>query len=570
MKRIAIIAALTAAAVSAGAQNMYDAAFFSQNNYYGTARSMALGNAMTAVGGDLGSIGLNPAGSAVATYSQISITPGVTISTVGSLYSPTGRENTGILNNTSFTRMTVPNLGVSFNFETGNPSGVRSWSFAFLSSQTNNFNSKMSSYGRNASTSKFAELAYAAGGIDENLLADYDAFNNTDIYWDILSAYQGGAYSSFGFGPEYAAVTQALATDAEYMYVPGALSQASDRYKFGSKNDIILNFGLNINEKLFLGMNLGFPAASYEYGESFIEAPIEPDLFSIRFEDGPKTYFTDLSRASYNYQYVSRISGAYAKIGAIFHATPSLRIGAAFQTPSALTVSENWQYRVGTFFTNSDFNTEQSSPTGEYSYSLRSPYVASLGLAYTFAGKGFISMDYEFTDYSVMKFSEFGSDRFYDDPFADLNEANRLFAGVSHSVRIGAEYKVTPAFSLRAGFNALTTPQRRWMNSDGVEIDADDFLSDYDLYRNRIKNLVSVRNYEDAILTFSLGAGYSSPGAFFADFAVRRAGYPQSTFRPYYDYTAYDKTGTMIDGTAPAVFDNRSVFDVVLTLGLRF
>ena len=85
MKRIAIIAALTAAAVSAGAQNMYDAAFFSQNNYYGTARSMALGNAMTAVGGDLGSIGLNPAGSAVATYSQVSITPGVTISTVGSL-----------------------------------------------------------------------------------------------------------------------------------------------------------------------------------------------------------------------------------------------------------------------------------------------------------------------------------------------------------------------------------------------------------------------------------------------------------------------------------------------------
>jgi hypothetical protein len=48
---------------------MYDGLTFSQNNYYGTARSIGMGNAMTAVGGDLGSIGINPAGSAVYNFS---------------------------------------------------------------------------------------------------------------------------------------------------------------------------------------------------------------------------------------------------------------------------------------------------------------------------------------------------------------------------------------------------------------------------------------------------------------------------------------------------------------------
>ena len=66
MKKIVLAAAFLAASVAAGAQNMYDAINFSQNHYFGTARSMAMGNAVTAVGGDLGSIGINPAGSAVA------------------------------------------------------------------------------------------------------------------------------------------------------------------------------------------------------------------------------------------------------------------------------------------------------------------------------------------------------------------------------------------------------------------------------------------------------------------------------------------------------------------------
>ena len=66
MKKILFSLALITAAFSAGAQTMYDAINYSRDNYYGTARTIGLGNAVTAIGGDLGTISINPAGSAVA------------------------------------------------------------------------------------------------------------------------------------------------------------------------------------------------------------------------------------------------------------------------------------------------------------------------------------------------------------------------------------------------------------------------------------------------------------------------------------------------------------------------
>ena len=64
-KSILALSVLAAYSVCATAQNMYDAINISRNDYFGTARTVALGNAVTALGGDLGTISINPAGSAV-------------------------------------------------------------------------------------------------------------------------------------------------------------------------------------------------------------------------------------------------------------------------------------------------------------------------------------------------------------------------------------------------------------------------------------------------------------------------------------------------------------------------
>ena len=291
MKKILLAAAFIAATVSAGAQTMSDAINFSQNQYYGTARSMALGNAMTALGGDLGSIGINPAGSAVTPYSQIVITPGVTVSAVTSAYSPEGEKSYGLSNRLVHTRMNLPNVGLSMSFETGQRYGLRTFSFGFVVNQTNNYHFMSEGFGSNSRTSKIAEFANAARGFNEDVLADYKSFNNSDLPWDILAAYQGGMFGSYGIEGEYAGVTEAISDDGEYHYVPGALSQTSYLTKRGSKNDLILNMAMNFSDRFYIGFNLGIPTARYRYSESFYEAAINPEDFRIKYDDGYETCF---------------------------------------------------------------------------------------------------------------------------------------------------------------------------------------------------------------------------------------------------------------------------------------
>ena len=86
MKKTIPILLFTVIAAGANAQTTADALRFSENNYYGTARTISMGNAFTALGGDLGSIGINPAGSAVNNYSQATLTPNISIITSKATY----------------------------------------------------------------------------------------------------------------------------------------------------------------------------------------------------------------------------------------------------------------------------------------------------------------------------------------------------------------------------------------------------------------------------------------------------------------------------------------------------
>lgn len=570
-KIITALAVILAAAAGANAQNMYDAIAYSENNYYGTARSMALGNAMTAVGGDLGSIGINPAGSAVAGYGQITITPGLTISSVSSAFSPEGESAYGLSGTTGSTRANLPNLGISFSFNTGRRSGVKSYSFAVVSNQTNSFNYSTSAYGLNSRTSRIAEFANAAAGMDESLLANYNSFSNSNISWDILSAYQGGMFGSYGQGSQYAGVTEFIDPSGNYHYVPGTLSQSSSTSKTGSKNDIIFNFGLNVSDKVFLGLNIGIPSIDYKYYESFTEAAVNPEQFPITFQIDDQLVDTYFNRGGTSYQYAANVDGIYAKFGAIFLPAEGFRIGAAIQTPTSYTISESWINSASTSFSDAAFDDNQSSPRGEYSYCLRSPYIADFGIAYTFGTRGFVSFDYELTDYSVMKFSELEKNYVSEDPFFDLNQTNKHFAGIANMFRIGAEYRLSPEFSLRAGYTLATSPERHWTNNYGEEVTAGDYLSEfYSSYNTGLKTLVSSKYYDDKTRSISCGLGYSSNGSFFADIAARCTMYPDTTFSPYYDYDSYNASGNLQSIQAPRILNHRKLWNVALTLGWRF
>ena len=143
---------------------------------------------------------------------------------------------------------------------------------------------------------------------------------------------------------------------------------------------------------------------------------------------------------------------------------------------------------------------------------------------------------------------------------------------LQQNLRIGAEFRVVPAFTLRAGFNVATSPERHYTDNEGYTI----YAADYDRWFNDYESgkiyLVdgSAGYAPDRIVSYSFGAGYSSPGSFYADIAFRHTRLNDSRYSPYSNYISNTVSGTSYDIVSPSVKSALSQFDAVLTLGWRF
>ena len=570
MKRTIFTALLSLTAIAAGAQTMYDGLNYSQNNYYGTARSIGMGNAMTAVGGDLGSIGINPAGSAVAGYSQFTITPNLTISSMNASYSAYpvgGADRFTNEQNKRLTRFSMPNIGLTFNWKTGNGSGLKAITYGLVVNGTNNFTGKMLAGGRNDKTSYQSAMAVAADGYDMDFLNGYsidkdgkrvdrgwdypyyygDDFQNDPnkgkfAPWNVIANAQAGSIANYGDTDDpsyywrYKATTEGYSNTGEkdangnYIYdifLAGPLNQAYSRNITGSKYDVLFNVGFNFGDTFFVGANLGVTSLNYNYDECYKEAA------EIDFGDKGKTCFSDYRT---RYSYTADGSGVFGKIGFLWRPVDGLRVGAAVQTPTIMEINERWIQDVNLNYTDASFNGSAKTPEGDYSYRLRSPYRLNAGAAFTFAGMALLSADYEMTDYSTMKFmSKNGG--WNDDTYGKLNDEIRNRMGVSHMVRVGAEFKPVPEIAVRAGYNFTTTPE---------------YVSEGN----------SKTTLNDRINAFSIGLGYSSNGSFFADIAARLTMLSDEYISPYADYLS--------DLASPMILNKRDIYNVTATIGWRF
>ena len=539
MRKTALLILFAIAAVTAQAQSVYDALLFSERNYEGTARSVAMGNAFTALGGDLGSIGINPAGSAVAKYSQISITPSLTIAsnttngvspyTDGSLpYFEKQFKNTA-------THFAIPNLGMTFNWETGRSSGLKNVSFGFIMNRVNSWNEDLYAAGPNHTTSFMGAMAVEA--TEAGLLGSNLNMNNAYDYdpWKYVVGYQSGMISTFGgYDDQFVGASEVIFGNMGNTEISlgGPLDQSYGRRVRGSKNDYLINLGFNISDFIYLGANLGITSMYYSYDEYFKEKAIDPSDFEIALDNGQTMYFDSMK---YKYSYSTSTSGVYGKFGFIITPGFGLRIGAAIQTPTASTINENWQYKGETTYTDNGFNAAAESPEGEDHYKFREPWRANFGLAYTLGKLAVFSVDYELCNYSTMKFKRNGFDdgREY---FIDLNDEIKGTFGTSSMLRAGIEIKPLDVLAVRAGYGVTTAPE----------------------------TLIEV----PAAQNVSLGVGYVSKKSFFADIACRYSFATDEYIMPYSDYM-YDAAGNITD-FAPEILNRKDHWKVLLTLGWRF
>lgn len=571
-KKIITLLLCAAAAFPAAAQGWYDAYLFSQNEYGGTARSVGMGNALTAVGGDPGSLTFNPAGSSVASYSQFVMTPGMSFASsyaIGTQAKVDGKATVigygnGI--NADYSRFKLPNLGMIFNMDTGRRHGLKRWSFGFVMNTTQDYTNRVNAAGVNNYNSYAGSLASSADGFATADLTgtwDYVADPAHCPAWTDMVAYQSYMINQVqGRDGTYIGLTECMDGDGNFRSA-GPVFQQYGFTRRGYKNDMLINLSANISDRFYLGANLGITSLNYRIEEFWFEKPENvADFPTLDFDDGTSARFQSLRMRR---DYRANGSGMYLKAGAIWRPFGGLRLGAAIQTPTILSIEENYAY-TGEVSLSGVSTRPVSSPEDEFRYRVVSPTRVNAGVAYTLGSVAILSVDYELTRYGSMAFrSGYSDDPFesYTDPFPGANQDIRTLMGDSHTLRLGFELKPAPGLAIRTGYNYATS---------GIQ---KEYVLNESTFNYEAVTLSPERKAALASSNVSFGLGFSSARSFYLDAALRFRFQPQDFMVPYYYYAAADgapfyEKGVNVDILTPEISIKSVVTEALVTLGWRF
>ena len=520
-KRLIIFTALLGSVLSAYAQitpQYYNnALLFSSQFYDGTARSVAMGNAMTALGGDLGALSYNPAASGVYRYTEITLTP--------SVYSSI--TNTSFLGNSvraDKSRLSLSNVGWVGSFETGRTRGLLNFNFAITANQSNNFAYRSSGSGIIAPTPDYSSSFLGSIAVTMN---DVDANGLTMPENDpTLPFYRNPSSWVLGWNSGLVdTVTNGLFQGATENInngkrsVPGALNQNYYKERTGYVEDIIINASGNISDIFFFGVNLTLQSIWMNEYTSISEIAGDPDLFD--------TGFTDFTR---EYRMTTSGLGVSVEAGFIVRPVAGLTIGGSISTPTWMYLNETWMESM-----NGNTGLGRAaldSPLGESSYRLTSPFRWNLGVGYTLGGFLALAVDYERTDYSGIFLSDNNGNR---NAFQDDNEYISTYYQAVNNVRAGIEAWPIPQLALRLGYNYYSSPDR-----------------DFDFSRHYA----------------SAGIGFRALSGFFIDLAYQQqcnqSGSEIMLFNSYVD--EYDNPLVVSPTTSERFRD----WKILLTLGWRF
>ena len=511
MKKIIFL--LASLAVSAGlfAQTADDALTLTEEYYEGTARSMAMGGAFTALGGDLGALSINPASSGVFRCSQFTFTPELS----------TSRSTANYLGNTQSTRYTglnVSNVGVVLTFDTDKYSGLVNFNFGFVYNKQNNYRSSMKVYGSTDNSSMLSSIAAGLEGIDKSEL-EKSTFTSgipwpSQLAWNayVLAPLSvlGGKYADVN--DAYIASTENYNAETDELRIGGMLNQRFTRKTYGSNRDFSINFGGNFSDFLYFGANLNMLSVN-RTTEEYYEEKAQNDK---SFDDG----FVSMDNS---YWLRTTGSGLNLKFGVIVAPIAGLRLGATITTPTWYKLNDEWDYTMNTAFNNGHTYTEYS-PTGTYEYRITAPMRWSLGAAYTFLDRGLVSFDYESVNNGDLMLKELNGNT-----SRMFQEENNIIESTflrSHILRAGCEIRLNDMFSLRGG---------------------------YQYYSPTVKNTDGVRVY-------SAGLGFCPTPALSIDLGWNRSSTQTENFQLYDDY----------DVAAPQGVNRYGINRVVCTFGLKF
>jgi len=522
------------------AQGEMDAFRFSQSDLNGSARSMSMGGAFGALGGDMSAMSHNPAGLGVYRSSEVQTTLSLNSTTADATW-------TGMNSNIQKTRTGFDNLSYVGYFPTANDVGIKGWNFGIAYNKVKDFNRSYKTAGSpNYSMADYvaswASNAYGDGGIEENALIltnSYDPYKNRDLdgHWLSILGYESGF---FGAKYEYSDVYHsAFGRWSNNTWIPYSPNETTLRIgESGSINEYNFSVATNISDFLFLGATLGVTSIEYRMSSWHNESFGDNDYLllgnSIETEG----------------------TGYSINIGAIIRPINQLRLGVAYNSPK-------WYLMTDHFDAFGESNIANESVPfmegyiPEYSYAeyrLQTPGRWIFSAAGIIGQTALISLDYELTNYNSMYLADKEWDR---GAYRGDNDIIKEDFRGSQTIKAGVEWKITPRFAIRGGFVWQQTPIKDHLMNNDVVVYTAGTIPHY--------TVSNCANY------YTAGLGYRFTPNFYMDCALiyrtqKEKLYPFSSTSSDWNYPEYHLEPVQ---SQPADISLKTI-RVALTLGYKF
>ena len=418
---------------------------FSLDELNGTARFRALSGAFGAVGGDISSLNVNPAGSIYFNVNTFS-------ASLNNYNTKNEATYFGTKASENDSKLSLNQAGVVFPFTSSDGNKWNKISIGFTYENVANLSNEIFVNGLDPSNTIGTYFYNKAQGIElyDLELQAGETYNSLyqylgeNINFDAQQAML--AYNTYIINP--------VANDPANTAYTLNMSNGSFNHKYynsstGYNGKITGNFAAQYDEKLSIGFNINAYFFDIQKLTTIIETntnnPIN-GVQSIKFEN-------DL---------YSRGSGVSLDFGAILKLNNYVRVGASYTSPTWYEINDELMQSLTVSSVDTGVSyTDVISPNITNVYE---PYKIKTPSKITFSGvvlldkKGFLSIDYGIKDYTEAIFKPKA-----DSYFSDLNKENNSVLTKANSLAIGGEYKIDK-LSLRGGYRSEESPYKNGKN----------------------------------------------------------------------------------------------------------
>jgi len=438
------------------AQDITDAVRYSMDEIQGSARFRGMSGAFGALGGDMSSVNINPAGSAIFNNSHASLSLGVF----------------GKNNDVNYFNGTTSSSDTDFD--------LNQFGAAFVFNNTNT-NSPWKKFTLSVAYDRSADFDndWLASGVNPNNSIDsyFLSFtNNIEIPFGILKLQPGelieDAYADIGGIPNNGyQIQQAFlgywsgiidpvnlddnTNNNEVNYMSNIeLGNFNQNYLYstsGYNGKLAFNFATDYDDRFFFGLNLN---------THFIDYKRSTSLNENNSNEG-----SVVNNLTFRNSLATTGSGFSFQLGTIVKLTSDFRAGFSYNSPTWYRISEELIQGINSNNADPDINFISDIVNIYPEYKLQTPGKVTGSLAYVFGKTGLLSFDYSIKDYSNTKFKPTS-----DNIFSVLNSQINENLDTTNAYRFGGEYRYKQ-FSFRAGYRFEESPYKN-----------DDFYGDLNGY----------------------------------------------------------------------------------------